>query len=164
MADEVGAASTFLYGRLTAPGTTLQAVATQLQGIVGDRIFEGAAPAGATYPAIVFSLLASSDQSAQGDVRVFTRPLYLVKAIAKQESFAAASQAYALVDELIQGAMGYVTVNGTLYFVQRCNRESQIEYPEERELQRFSHTGGKYRLMVQTAPPAVPANLVYPFA
>lgn len=164
MADEVGAASTFLYGRLTAPGAALQAIATQLQGIVGDRIYEGAAPAGSTYPAIVFSLLASSDQSAQGDVRVFAKPLYFVKVITQQESFAAASQAYALVDELIQGGSGYVTVNGTLYFVQRCNREAQVEYQEGKELQRFSHIGGKYRLMVQTAPPAVPASLVFPFA
>lgn len=164
MADEVGAASTFIYGRLTQPPSTdLQAVAATLAGIVGDRIYEGAAPAGSLYPAVVFNLLAGSDQSAQGDVRIFSKPLYLVKIVTQQESFGLASQAYAIVDFLLQGAYGYVSVNGTLYFISRCNREAAVEYAEEKELGRFSHLGGKYRLMVQSAPPNVPALLVYPY-
>ncbi|MCA1596067.1 MAG: hypothetical protein LC772_06550 [Chloroflexi bacterium] len=162
--DEAGAAARFLHGQLTQPVQTgLAAVATQLKGLVGDRIVESTAPAGTTYPVLVLSVLSTLDRSAQGDVRVWSAPLFLVKAIAAEESYGTASLIYGLADQLIQGQAGYVSSQGQVFWVARCNREQQIQYSEEKELQRFAHVGGKYRMLVQPSPAAVPAGLVYPY-
>lgn len=125
----------WLYGRLVAD--------PQLAALVGDRVFSYVAPAGSTYPLVLFSLQGGHDVSALGAARVMMSCTVLVKAVDKGSTFARLRPIASRLDQLLQGASGQVWSGSVLM----CVREQPIEYVEVDDGVEWRHLGGLYRVV-----------------
>lgn len=144
--NELQAAAKWLY-------TTLAAHAG-VSALVGTRVYEGRRPPGTALPAIVFQHLGGADRRAMGaDKRLFSRPVFLVKAIAEGESYASADAIASAIDAALQGVGGTATVGDQDYTIRGCERLEPVRYLEAASDQtRFNHSGGQFRLFVFPTP------------
>lgn len=83
-----------------------------------------------------------ADARAVGSIRVMARPLYLVKAVAKTNSYEALRPAADRIDALLDGARNEIAGDGRLI---ACIRERAFRLPEGD----YRHLGGLYRVSVQ---------------
>ncbi len=140
--NEQQAAAQYLYTRLTGnAGVT---------ALAGARVYESLAPQGTTLPCVVYHLQAGRDRNAVGaGSRLFSRPLFLVKAVCEGSGYAPADAVAAAIDTALVGASGTVTIGGQLYEVAVAGREEPVRYTESATGKRYNHSGGLYRLFVQ---------------
>jgi hypothetical protein len=76
------AARRFLMERLSPIITAAGWTSTSTAGVTIPRLFHGVAPAGTTYPFVVFQMLSpGNDQHTQNGREIWSDPLYLVKAV-----------------------------------------------------------------------------------
>lgn len=143
MSDEVQLCARYLYGKLnTATVTNALGTAT--------RIFDTDVPQppingqDVRFPCVLYQLQGSEDSWGVGAIRIFVRPLFLVKVIVDNQSYEQASTIFKVVDTALQNTSGTVTA-GSIY---ACYRESQqIRYSEVKPAGGyFRHLGGVYRL------------------
>ena len=135
---ETVVAERFIATKLLADG--------QLTAIVGQRVYAYLAPAGATFPYVVFQLQApSQDVRGVGPVRVMSDLLYAVKVIGKDQAFSALEAAANRITSVLHAASGAVT-GGT---VVACVREYPLSYLEIDSGVIYRHLGGIFRVYAQ---------------
>lgn len=137
----MSALATALYGKLAAD-TTLTAMLSG--GTASPAIFRDPAPQGATAPFVVFSFASEVDDYTLGG-RAFEDAIYTVKAIDKAPSAARAGTIAARIDAVLTD--GTLSVSGHTHLYTR--RQSSIEYPEIDQGDRYWHSGGQFRIVVQ---------------
>lgn len=129
----------WLYSVLSGDGT--------IASIVGTRIYAGVIPKTVSLvgqAAIVFlPLSAGEDTRGTGTTRIWTRPLYLVKAVIAAGSLASLQTLVDRIDTVLhgqQGATSGVTINSCVR--ERAFRMTTVEDPANTV---YQHLGGEYR-------------------
>ena len=131
--NELPLVSQWLQSLLTADG--------QLQALVGERIYVWRAPVGSTYPVVVYQPMNALDTVNEA-VRVLTRTLYMVKAIAAG-SYATAKSIADRIDAILTQQHGAVT--GA--YVPGCYRERPLDLPPDMVGDTpYYSLGGLYRI------------------
>jgi hypothetical protein len=108
---------------------------------VGDRVHEGAAPEGTTYPLIVFDLYSGSDTMGVGPARILVDSRWMIKAVDRSQSFTNLKTIVDAIDNLLHGATPYA--NGVLGAV----REQPVQFVEEIDGVQYRYLGGIYRIL-----------------
>lgn len=109
------------------------------------RIYHGVAPAGAALPYVIMQQLsAGNDLYVVGMARIWTDPLYLVKAVCKGSSTGPIEPIANRIDALLHKGSGTVT-NGVIW---TCKRERGHELPEVSDGVQYQNLGGEYRVTV----------------
>lgn len=121
------------------------AIDTTLTGLVGDRIYDGVAPEGTTFPYVVYNFQGGSDAVAVGAARVLNNSLFQVKAVAMAQSYIGPAEIADRIDVLLQAATG-TAVDGLIL---GTNREQPIMYTEVVDKTQYRHVGGLYRMFTQ---------------
>lgn len=138
MPHELGAIDNFTHDALAAK--------TNLNTLVGGKIWRRAAKQDATRPYCLFGFQAGTDVQGLGDVRLLTRPLYFAKLVFEGSVTSAIDTA---LDEL-DDAMGKVKAVTSGGYVVSARRMAILDY-EERDpatSKPIFHRGGLYRLEV----------------
>jgi hypothetical protein len=138
--SETARARAWIYTRLANDPT--------MQGLVGQRVYHGVAPAGTQFPYVVFQLLSpGNDLLVVGGARVWAEPLYLVKAVVKGTSTGQIEPVADRIDALLHAQSGTVT-NGVIW---AATRERPHEQPELTDGVMYQNLGGEYRLLASMA-------------
>lgn len=148
MASEVVIANAFVYQRLAGDAT--------LTGLLGGasvpRIYQGKAPQGAMFPAVVYQHQGGSDvRGATEATRIGANLLYVVRGVAQAERFTGDLQTIEeRIDARLHRTSGAVVLNSvTLGEVIACVRLQPFDLTEDEEGVEWRHLGGIYRLFVQ---------------
>lgn len=138
-----------IYGKLAGDST--------LDGLLGDEapgyahsIYYERAPAGASFPYVIFQVQASTPDYSYGAV-AYENDVWLIKGVAQEavkgtDTVAAADQAEAIqarLRALLQDAALSISGKTKLYL----RREQAVDYPETRDSVRYRHSGDLFRLM-----------------
>lgn len=114
-----------------------------------ERVFDRYAPAGTTYPFIIFQALTSpSVVRGVGDAEVMVDTIYVVKAVAQADTFAP----LASVAAGIRSALVYPngdTITGGVIFTSRY--EKQFSMVEAEATEKYRHLGGEFRIQAQAS-------------
>ena len=83
------------------------------------------------------------------DARVWTRPLYYVRAVTEGNSLTSAFTIAHRIDEALMGKSGSITVGGATYTIAGVFREESRSLTPEIEPggPRINHVGGEYRFI-----------------
>lgn len=111
-------------------------------------VWSDLASQGTPYPHIVFNTQAAKNTLGVGAVRILTDPLYTIKVIGRNSSYAELQPIVERMDTLLESALNAV-VNGIA--IRRCYQEEAIKYPEVDEGVRYNHIGGMYRIITHAA-------------
>ena len=136
---ELLAAREWLYAKLAADAT--------LTGIVSTRIYAEMAPENATFPLIMITEMSpGNDLRVVGTGRIWSDPLFLVKAVDQTASYTGNIKTLAgRIDAVLHGKSGTAT-DGTVW---ACVRERGFTMPETGPGgTQYRHLGGLYRVMV----------------
>ncbi len=137
---ETARARAWLYTTLTGDPT--------LQELIGRRVYHGRAPTDAQYPFVVFQVLSpGNDLVAVGGIRVWSAPLFLIKAVGKGGGTGPLEPIVNRIDQLLHVGSGSVT-NGV---IEECVRERPHDLPEVSDGVQFQNLGGEYRIRVRQA-------------
>jgi hypothetical protein len=135
------AAENRLYARLSGDAA--------VAGLVGARIYASLASQGASFPLVLFNYQGGQDLHAVGSGgRIWTRSLYLVKAVCEGGSYGPAAAIAGALDAALEGYEDTVTLSGVAYHVSVAGRETPVRYTEGSEGKIYRHSGGIYRLLV----------------
>ena len=127
--------------------TTLLTADEEITALVADRIYRNHRPPNGGLPCIVFSLVSSIDKQAIGArQRLFTRPLYTIKAITEGTDDTVGDAIATRVDEVISGQSDFVGVGGLVKL--GVYRTEAIEFVEPKDGKQYNHIGGQYRFFV----------------
>lgn len=117
------------------------------------KVYKDFAPEGVAEPYVVFSFHAGEDLEAVGTGRrrLFTRPLYLVKAVGKD--YIKVAKLSSIIDAALEGIpqgapTAIAAIDGVTYQVSGCYREQPVHYAEVDNNARYEHMGGLYRIFV----------------
>ncbi len=115
-----------------------------LAGLIGNRAYHGVAPAQAQYPFVVFQMLsAGNDLLGVGTARIWSAPLFIVKAVCKGSSTGPVEPVANRIDQLLHSAAGTVT-NGVIW---ECVRERPFDLPTNENGVVYQQLGGEYRFL-----------------
>lgn len=107
------------------------------------RIYNGVAPAGASYPFVVMQLLSGgNDLLGVGAIRIWSDALWLIKVVVKGTSSGPIEPIVNRIDALLHAASGTVT-NGVIW---ECVRERPFELPTVENGVSYLQLGGEYRV------------------
>lgn len=127
-----------LFAKLTADSTLV----AMLAGTAA--VYQGQAPQGAQLPYVVFNQQAETDSYTLAD-RAFEDYVFLVKGVTKATSPVGAGAISGRIDEVLTDAALSVSGQDQMYL----RREQQIKYPEVDQGDRYWHSGGLFRIVVQ---------------
>lgn len=120
---------------------------TTLNGLVGERVYRNVRPPNGLLPCIVFQLIASPDVQAIGcRQRLFTRPVYLVKALTEGTDDTVGDAIATAIDNALVGQSDFVGTGGLVKL--GVYRLEPVEYVEQVEDVQYNHVGGQYRIFV----------------
>lgn len=142
MPNELGVAASFLSQRLWSSDALVNGV----QG----RIYPNKVPAQAEgadyYPNVVYGFVSGIDTLGMGEVRVFVRPLYLVRVIGMGDGGDIGDLAD-MVDDLLHGAEETMTLRGLTFNISCCG-ERPFERSDFNQSEDFIERGRYYRLTI----------------
>lgn len=120
---------------------------TTLAPLIGGgsaaRIYNGVAPAAASYPFVVMQLLSGgTDLMAVGAIRIWADMLWLIKAVTKGSSTGPLEPIVDRIDALLHAASG--TVSGGIIW--SCVRERPFELPTVENGVNFVQQGAEWRI------------------
>lgn len=119
--------------------------------LVQERIFRNAAPPDAGTPCIIFNFDSGLDVNAIGhDQRLFTRPIFLIKAVTVDTDTVPVGDISDAIDEALVGKSDLLGASGLV--VQGVYRESPVDFWEDSAGLRYNYMGGYYRLFVHKTP------------
>lgn len=125
MANEIAAAENFIYDALS--------------GLLSGRVYSGIGKA--EYPQIIIQVQSpGSDLIVVGGNRVWSDPLFLVKAVDKSKTWGSIATTADAIDAALHNTSGGV--------VAWCKRESPFSLIEVTDGVQYRHLGGLYRLRV----------------
>lgn len=131
-----------LYGRM-AGDTTLNNLLGNPASGYSKSIYHQQAPAGASYPLVVFTKQAGTPTETFGDPSALETDVWLIKAIDRSPSADTAEAIQARLAALLNDAALAISGSTTLYL----RRQSDVEYPETSDGVRFQHAGSLFRLI-----------------
>lgn len=140
---ETARVRSWLYQTITTDATLLALTPT-----IGDRLYNGVAPAEAAYPFGVFQLLSGgNDLLGVGAVRIWADTLWLIKVVQKSKngSVPATGSIEPIVnriDALLHAQSGTVT-NGVIW---ECVRERPFELPTVENGVGYVQLGAEWRI------------------
>jgi hypothetical protein len=137
---ETARTRSWVYQLLTGDAT--------LAPLVGTRVYNGIAPAGATFPYVVMQLLSGgNDLMGVGPTRIWADMLWLIKAVTKGSSTGPLEPIANRIDALLHAASG--TVSGGVVHI--CVRERPFELPTVENGVSYVQLGAEYRVKVSEA-------------
>jgi hypothetical protein len=133
-----------LYGRLAGDTTLNNLLGTPASGY-SKAIYHNAAPAGASFPYLVFNKQSGVPTEAFTDPSAMDTDIWLVKAIDRDTSATDAEAANERIQTLLNDATLSIS-GGTLLYLRR---QSDVEFEELTDGVRYQHVGSLYRLVWQ---------------
>lgn len=116
---------------------------TALAAVVGTRIYADVAPAGATFPYVVYQNQAGRDVRGVGPTRIMANLLYVVRGVNATTTYTGALETIAnRIDAVLQAASG----TNTRGVVIACVREQPFKLAESLDTGEYRNLGGIYRL------------------
>lgn len=116
--------------------------------VVGTRIYADEAPQTALTPLVVYAFMGGSDKLLTFDGRL-TSALYLIRAIAKSESYQSVEAVADRIDDILHVPDMGVVVRDTR--ITSCNREQPHQRKDSSEGVPVVYLGGFYRIRWQPA-------------
>lgn len=127
--------------------TTLRADPT-LAGLIGTRVYDGPAPANATYPFVSFELLSAPDSLyGNGPTIIWQKLIYVVKAISKTDSVTSLQTIADRIAAVLHAQHGATSDSAIDYCVRR--RPFRMQTIENGE--RWQHLGHEFELAVRAS-------------
>lgn len=118
----------------------------ELMAIVGDRVFQGVAPAAVKYPLILVQPYGQPDDIYYNSkLRAATRVTMSVRVVAQADSLSTLEPAALLVDQCLQGTGPEFSDRG---YIAACVRTSETEQTEIVDTHTWRYLGGIYELIV----------------
>ncbi len=142
MSQELDRADAWLNTKFAADAT--------ITSIVAGRIHSTVVPPGSTYPCVLYAYLGGFDSVGTGAMRILHSGLWVVRAIAAVEDWAAAPLGTLAdrIDIILHRATGSAAgADGIVYTATRESPYREIEH--ETGGVELRHSGGSYRLLVQ---------------
>ena len=137
MPHELGVVDNWVHDALAAK--------TNLNSLVAERIWEGEAVQGASYPYCLFGMLSEQSVQGLGVVRLLSRPLMYAKLVWYGS---VTTDIMTALDEL-DDALGAVSVAVSEGYVISARRFNMLDYRERDPTGKsIRHRGGLYRLEV----------------
>ena len=131
-----------LYGKLSGD-TTLNALLAAPATGYSKSIYHQDAPEGAAFPYVIFQRQSGRPTEAFGAPSVMENDVWLVKAVDHATSADTAESIAARIQTLLNDAALSISGASLLYL----RRQSDIEYPEVANGERYAHVGSLYRLV-----------------
>jgi hypothetical protein len=131
-----------IYGRM-AGDTTLNALLGTPPTGYAKSIYHQEAPAGVGYPLVIFQRQTGRPTEAFGAPSAMENDVWLVKAVDHSTSADTAEAVAARIQVLLNDAALSISGASLLYL----RRQSDIEYPEVTDGERYAHAGALYRLV-----------------
>lgn len=126
---------------------------TLLAAEVGTRIYADSAPEPnpeeAVYPLVLYNFMAATDVKALGARRIYTNPLYQVRAEGRA-GYGGITAAANRIDAVLDGARSVeITIDSVVYVID-CVRERPVQLPPEIGPggRKYVARGGLYRLYI----------------
>jgi hypothetical protein len=137
--NELSGVGEFIYSKLAADSAFV--------ALVGTKVYPDVAPQGTAHPFVIHQFLSAQDRGGVGErTRIFTRPVFLIKAVTLAGNYAQADQIADRIDEVFLGQKG--TAESGQLIIQGCHRIQPIRYSEIISGVRYNHCGGQYRFFV----------------
>jgi hypothetical protein len=133
-----------LYGKLAADTTLNNLLGTPASGY-SKAIYHQQAPAGATYPFVVFNKQAGTPTEAFNDPSAYDTDIWLVKAVDRDTS---ADDAEAIADR-VQVLLNDATLSISGGELMYLRRQSDVQFSEVTQGVTYQHAGSLYRLVWQ---------------
>lgn len=125
------------------------AATSSITAVVSTRIYADHYPGQRVFPYILFNLMAASDVSGLGTVRLLSDALFQIRVVTIGPPNAAAKLVDKRLDELFQAQVHQLS--GEFYFSSR--REGTVDRPEyDNAQQRYHNLGGLYRVWIGKTP------------
>jgi hypothetical protein len=131
-----------IYGKLAGDTTLNGLLGTPPTGYA-KSIYHQEAPAGAGYPLVVFQRQAGRPTEAFGAPSVMENDVWLIKAVDHSTSADTAEAVAARIQTLLNDASLSISGASLLYL----RRQSDVEYPEVTDGERYAHCGALYRVV-----------------
>jgi len=131
-----------VYGKL-AGDTTLNNLLGAPPSGYSKSIFHNTAPPGARYPYVLFNKQSGVPTEAFQDPSAFESDVWLVKAVGHDSTADPAEAAADRVKTLLNDATLSIS-GGTLMYLRR---QSDVEFEEVTDGERYQHVGSLYRLI-----------------
>ncbi len=140
MAEETTRVDQWLYATLAGDAT--------LQSYISTRVYSELAPAGSTYPCVVFSMASAVDvRGATEATRIMVDGIWTVLAVAETLTWVGVLQDIAdRVDALLKNSSGGTADSATIL---AAHRVRPVRLLEERDGRQFRRLGGQYRVYAQ---------------
>lgn len=130
-----------LYGKLAGDPTLTALLGTPAAGY-SQNIYFQQAPQGATYPLVVFNKQSGTPREAMGDPSAIEWDVWLVKAVDRASTADTAEAIQSRVATLLNDATLSISGATLLYL----RRQSDVEYTETDNGERYIHSGSLFRL------------------
>lgn len=131
-----------IYGKLAGDTTLNNLLGTPAPGY-SKSIYHQEAPAGASYPLVIFQKQGGRPTEAMSDPSAMENDTWLVKAIDRSTSADTAEAIQARLATLLNDASLSISGSTLLYL----RRQSDVEYPETTDGVSFKHAGSLFRLV-----------------
>lgn len=119
--------------------------------IEASQVFSNQAPQETAYPYVLFNYYSSKATLATGEDQFsFETPVYVIKAVTKEGSFANAHRLMKAVEDALRNALGVQSFAGSSVNIQGIRLQPpRIEYTEiDTDGVRVNHVGNYFRLFV----------------
>jgi hypothetical protein len=133
-----------VYGKLAGDTTLNNLLGTPAAGY-SKAIYHNQAPAGATFPYVVFTKQSGVPTEAFGDPSAMDTEVWLVKAVDRAQSADTAEAASARVTVLLNDST--LSISGATHLYLR--RQSDVEFSEVTNGVTYQHVGSLYRLVYE---------------
>lgn len=135
--NELNYASRFIFSQLTGHAPLMALV---------SGVFESEAPQQQGFPYVIFEYQSSEDLNAiPPDIRIFTRPIYLIKVVTRSDSYQSGA---AIADQIEAAILKKSGVVDGIIQVMGEFRISPVRYSEDFQGIRYNHIGGLYKFFV----------------
>lgn len=131
-----------LYGKLAADTTLNNLLGTPRQGY-SKAIYHDQAPSEASFPYVIFSKSSGVPTDTLGKAGAFESDVWLIKAVDRNTTADRAEAAAARIQALLNDASLSISGATELYL----RRQSDVEYPEIADGERYEHVGSLYLLI-----------------
>lgn len=131
-----------IYGKLAGDTTLNNLLATPASGY-SKAIYHQTAPSGARFPYVLFNKQSGVPTEAMSDPSAYETDIWLVKAVDQNTTADPAEAVAARVQTLLNDAA--LSISGATHLYLR--RQSDVEYEEVDQGERYQHVGSLYRLL-----------------
>jgi hypothetical protein len=131
-----------LYGKMSGDTTLNNLLGIPAPGYSKSIYFQEA-PAGASYPLVIFNLQSDVPTEAMSDPSAFETDIWLAKAVDRSPSADTAETIQARLRTLLNDAALSISGSTLMYL----RRRAGVSYPETANGVQFKHAGDLYRLV-----------------